>query len=48
MYAIEIKTHKDGYSIIRVHDEDGIVCSYCGFGQRPFLALLDEKGIDCR
>jgi len=48
MYTIEIYTHKDNYSIIRLSDIDGIVCSYCGFDNKPFLALLAEQGIDCR
>lgn len=48
MYSIEISTSKDEYSIIKVYDQEGIVCSYCGFDSWPFLALLAEQGIDCR
>ena len=48
MLGIEIKTDIDNYSIIKVFDVDGVVCSYCGFDNWPFLCLLDEYGIDCR
>lgn len=48
MYSIDIQTDKEGYTIIRLTDKEGIVCSYCGFDSWPMLSLFAEHGIDCR
>lgn len=48
MYSVDIRTDKEGYTIIRLADKDGVVCSYCGFDSWPMLALFTEHGIDCR
>lgn len=48
MYSIDIRTDKEGYTVIRLADKEGIVCSYCGFDSWPMLSLFDEHGIDCR
>ena len=48
MYSIDIKTSSDNYTIIRVCDDEGIVCSYCGYDSWAYLSLLNDYNIDAR
>lgn len=45
MFCINTQTFPDGYTIIRVTDAEGVVCSFCGFDKWPAHRLLHEMGI---
>ena len=45
MYCIQIDKQADGYTIIRVTDDEGIVCSYCGYDNWPAHCLQAEHNI---
>ena len=45
MLCISIQHFPNGYTIIRLTDATGAVCSYCGFDNWPAHRLLTEQGI---
>jgi hypothetical protein len=45
MLCVHMTTFPDGYTIIRLTDSEGVVCSYCGFDNWPAHRLLVEQGI---
>lgn len=45
MFCIHTERFADGYTVIRLTDSQGFVCSYWGYDNWPAHCLYTEKGI---